>query len=696
MHPASRHARVSVGLLVVLAAGVLITPTGLAPSVFACAAQPVPRAPRDPVPIDARTEALRAAAQALDELTSTGADLSLLYGLPSPRIRSSAAPPLDRAEAALDRAPDPARDADEPAHALLRGRVDTLRAALSGDPVERSAALERAVRRLHDADLPSTAGEALRRVTLARALTLPLDASRAGPRRDSPEAAELLQSVLDLPSGPDASLHVPPRTRAEAMAGLIHAAPSDRIASDLRAAFMRDEAVPPALTRLPLAEALTRRRLDELPAGRPVDAPAAARALDPLIALLEVRGLDLLATDANARVLEALAVAADRLRPREHLPRAARAALAHAAPSPDEGLSLWTSLLPAPGEPHDWTALAALKALLTDTQSAPNDRAREDRAVAALLTLARDSVPDDLRREALIAAMALRTRPESLAEPAGFLSTAEAVRADVLRPLLDDAQWRRAQSQGVNLLQALRATAARGAWLSPHSTSPHQPRAAFTLMADLLALVDLPSTAERDEQYLALIETALSGHLQSAPSPADRARLALLADEAASGAARLRPAVQPALAWRVRRLVPDLLYRAGHHADAVAACTHLLQESPATIPPGAEWGVRLLRARALAAVGERPAAFEELRRITEALEPSRGAGGRATPPPAEYWEAWADMLEVLLSENADGQRSPQARLRIRALRTIDPALGGGDAARRIAAVEAAVAEPASP
>jgi hypothetical protein len=54
------------------------------------------------------------------------------------------------------------------------------------------------------------------------------------------------------------------------------------------------------------------------------------------------------------------------------------------------------------------------------------------------------------------------------------------------------------------------------------------------------------------------------------------------------------------------------------------------------------------------------------------------------------------MLEVLLSENADGQRSPQARLRIRALRTIDPALGGGDAARRIAAVEAAVAEPASP
>jgi hypothetical protein len=689
--PAVRR-MLSAGLAAALLAGVPGEQSGATPSAHARAAPPPPRAPRDHGAIDARAEAVRAAAQALDDLSATGADLALLYGLASPRLRAVAAPLLARAEAALDRVPDAGLD-DDPAPVLLRGRVELLRAALSADPVERSAALERAARRLHDADLPSTAGESLRRVTLARALTLPPDASRGAARRDSPAAAELLQSVLDLPGGPDPALHVPPRTRAEAMAGLIHVAPSDRIASDLRAAFLRDEAVPAALTRLPLAEALARRRLEELPADRPVDPASAAHALDPLVALLEVRGLELAATDANARVLEALAVAAERLRPREHLPRAARAALAHAATADEPRLPMWASLLPAPGQRHDWAALAAVKALLTASQADPHDRAGEDRAVAALLALARDAVPEELRREAVIAAMALRTRPESLADPAGVLATARAVRAEDLRPLLDDAQWRGAQARGVRLLEALRSTA-------PHLARPRpandDPGVGFALLADLLSLVGLPTTPQRDEQYLALVERALAAGLPPAPAPVDRAHLTALADEAASGVAQLRPPAAPALPWRVRRLVPELLHRAGHHAEAVAACTRLLSEPGAGVPHGAEWGVRLLRARALAAGGDRPAAFEELRRVAEALEPTRAGAGRTTPPPADYWEAWADMLEMLLADNADGQRSAQVRLRIRALRTLDPALGGGEAARRIAAVEAAVAEPAPP
>jgi hypothetical protein len=85
--------------------------------------------------------------------------------------------------------------------------------------------------------------------------------------------------------------------------------------------------------------------------------------------------------------------------------------------------------------------------------------------------------------------------------------------------------------------------------------------------------------------------------------------------------------------------------------------------------------------------GEVAGSMAQLRAVAdpwEELPPSRVR-------PAEVWDAWAGMLELLAADNADRRRDSTIAVRVRALRALDPALGGGSAGRRIEAVERTLA-----
>lgn len=101
--------------------------------------------------------------------------------------------------------------------------------------------------------------------------------------------------------------------------------------------------------------------------------------------------------------------------------------------------------------------------------------------------------------------------------------------------------------------------------------------------------------------------------------------------------------------------------------------------------------VRLTVARAQRAAGDAAGAFATLRELTGALdqpvtvEAGDEPGGARHPI---FWEAWAEMLEMLAAENEGGERTAEIRLQLRRLELIDEGLGGGAAAERIRAVGA--------
>lgn len=79
------------------------------------------------------------------------------------------------------------------------------------------------------------------------------------------------------------------------------------------------------------------------------------------------------------------------------------------------------------------------------------------------------------------------------------------------------------------------------------------------------------------------------------------------------------------------------------------------------------------RARLLA--NQTEGAFATLRSLAASLD-APAADPAAPPRREEFWHAWALMLEVLQTQNADGSRSAAVRAHSTRLRAIDPQLGG--------------------
>jgi hypothetical protein len=99
--------------------------------------------------------------------------------------------------------------------------------------------------------------------------------------------------------------------------------------------------------------------------------------------------------------------------------------------------------------------------------------------------------------------------------------------------------------------------------------------------------------------------------------------------------------------------------------------------------------VRLTLARAQRAAGDDAGAFATLKDLTAALDQpvqtGEGEGEAAARPPI-FWEAWAEMLEMLAGANKDGARTAEMRLQLKRLALIDEGFGGGAAGERIRAV----------
>lgn len=96
--------------------------------------------------------------------------------------------------------------------------------------------------------------------------------------------------------------------------------------------------------------------------------------------------------------------------------------------------------------------------------------------------------------------------------------------------------------------------------------------------------------------------------------------------------------------------------------------------------------LRLTIAQAHRRTGDAASAVAVLREMTDKLE---GAPGSATRDPA-FWLAWSELLEILQLANTNGSRSPDIRVQIRRLELLDPSFGGQPGARRIQEVRAAV------
>ncbi len=77
-------------------------------------------------------------------------------------------------------------------------------------------------------------------------------------------------------------------------------------------------------------------------------------------------------------------------------------------------------------------------------------------------------------------------------------------------------------------------------------------------------------------------------------------------------------------------------------------------------------------------IDDHAGAVETLRTMVDRIEAS-AVGTR----PAHYWLAWAEILEILQSQDSAGQRTADIRAQIKRLELLDPTLGGPESAARI-------------
>lgn len=613
--------------------------------------QPQPAPPQAAADAGAAPASPPAAARSLDELAAGGLDTAVLAGVPTPAERTAV---LSGARRAMDAARAIRGPAEAAAGAaLLAGRAAALLAGASAGE-DRAAARADAMAALRGAESAVTAAEALRRTTLAAALLL-----GAPPSADEQaEADDLLAGVLDLPAGPDPLMQAPPAVLREAWLVQVAGATSPEEAR--RRAQAAAERIPALAGSRALAEAETAAALRRLHRAQ---AAWDESALTPLARHLEAGPAP---DPASRRLLAAKILAAGEPAPSAATPGAARAwalgwaALDRGEPAAASALlaRAAAALPPAAGAavledaagalaPHSPAHAAALLLDLSRRPTAPRERRGGAAAEAARLLLALSDPNLDATLDAALALVSEHTPSRQ-----GPLAAAALVaRADRTRgaPTLADARW----------------AAATARWL----TSPGPPASAGARAA------------------AALIEPVADA-LAAAPNapPAEAvSRLTLLETDVAAAASRDGPLL-PTLR-RVRYRLAQVRARLGEK-PAIAELAAMLAAGAAAGLPGGDAELRLALAAGQAAVGDHAAAVGTLTPLVDAID-AGDAGITPRTRPGAYWLAWAGILESLHA-GADAERRAQIRLRVRRLRVIDPAFGGGPAAARIDAIAAAV------
>ncbi len=224
-----------------------------------------------------------------------------------------------------------------------------------------------------------------------------------------------------------------------------------------------------------------------------------------------------------------------------------------------------------------------------------------------------------------------------------------------------------------------------------------------TRLGEVLELLDRARglTPNENERLIAVGAEATTGFVVWV----EGAKVAMGAPAATSAAAAARAGEtwarrnQPARGGELAVLAGDLLARVpGHAEEALDAYRRAVADPVEKTRAGAIAGLGLLWRASLktGASGKAPApttlpesVFEVLKSLTDS-EDAAARGTKAAPAaarPDAYWHAWSEMLAIMAARNAGGERSGQIRLRIRQLLTIDPALGGGEWAKRIRAIE---------
>lgn len=607
----------------------------------------------------------------LERLSASGADLSILVGLAPEDEREAVRPlvmsALAGAEAALRALP-----ADDPGRGragLIAARAGLLAAVLA-PASESNAQLASSAQLLSETRFDTTAAEALRRVTLAgvkavmaqrgrSAASIP--GSSAPPAPADPDTMELLASLLDFPVGDDPLSTAPAAVHAEALAWrVIASTPSERPAA-LAALSEGVQRGPLALRgraqwRWEVLEAEVRARaaMGALEIARPASPREVAEAAEPLLRAWRAgRVAQREASDLRGLVSRIALV----------LARADPAALAAEAASLPQDLMLIWSRARAAGLPGDAHARAVL------TRLAAGSSAEAPGALAALAGAAAAT-----GESAVPHWDALLTRFRDSAEAREALRAAAAAAEDSGNP-----------ERGVTLEVLLRAApddARAPAWRLElaETRADSDPAKAFDLLRDIPASADPATRAE-------------------SLAAGTRAARALLS--AAKSARRdLVPALRAAVGWAEKHdpslrdpltlaLADALALAPGDAPEARRLYGTLLAVRP-PLPRSMRVAAQIGAAR-LATPDTRGAAFAALAALADELDsPPADAPPPRPARPAEYWAVWAEMLRLMAADNESGQRSAQIRLRIRQLRVIDPALGGGPPAQAIAEIERAL------
>ncbi|MBX3359748.1 MAG: hypothetical protein KF745_15120 [Phycisphaeraceae bacterium] len=196
---------------------------------------------------------------------------------------------------------------------------------------------------------------------------------------------------------------------------------------------------------------------------------------------------------------------------------------------------------------------------------------------------------------------------------------------------------------------------------------------------------DLATAAIEAAVTLARTDLARAG--DDAARTADRDRLAGVARRAVAWSIQRRPGS----ADRYRLLLAECL--ADSRDERALSQFEDLASRVASMTPEDQARVHLGFARALRQSDRAGDAFASLRTLVEGIDRTAAATAASAAPgivaggrPPVYWSAWAEMLEILLADNADGKRTQSIRGQIGRLRLIDPSLGGGAATGRIEAV----------
>jgi hypothetical protein len=527
---------------------------------------------------------------------------------------------------------------------LLRGRARLLLGALSDGPT-RQAHLTGACDALGGLEVGATAGEALRRVSLAWALMM------RGGEGDRARAAGLVAGVLEWPVGEHSERESPPAVTAEAIAVDWLLNRRDQPIASLRALLSRGPMAPSAEADPNLASLAVDVGVRLGVEGAGPDAAGLQRAIEPLVERARLASSPDERALAEERIEGALLDVPEANWPARG--RLARGIAALARGEREQGLRVLDALAKdaSAGPLAARAAWAAAEALLNE----PDGRGRGE-AIARLL----ESMPESERA------------------------------AGLERALKETAAWRAmAKEAAPSVREAAASARARTLGRALERAQPTSPEADAWRLELVEMLGEGAVSGAAGERAMALG----AGWIGAAGERAQRGRRAVEAvldrwAAQSTGPARVE-ALQKSLAWWER--VDPARARRTEQALGVAMLDAGQREGRVRLEAMEQRGeldtsAALRLAGAQREAGERMGAFTTLRRVADALDRDPTKPGEPKRPEA-FWEAWARMLAMLEEDNADGSRTGEIRLRLRQLALIDPALGPGAIGERIRAVE---------